>query len=256
MSKIIKVPEQDERNNEGLLTAIWGPSFWHVLHCISFNYPKKPTVQDKEHYTNLFKNLCYVLPCCECRNHYSEHIKNDETELTHSAFENRDTLTKWLFDFHMCVNKKLGVYYDISYESICEKYNSFIATCELTPEQKAISYKNFYNKEAPLLKYEWVSCFDEYAKSRGLNDFMKDVNRTNKMDRNSDEWFNRNEICWEIIKKIRINAVRSVEETGEFKGFPTVIQLHLMKLMCTTIPEKVILHLIKKLGYDLKMITI
>ena len=26
----------------GMMTAIWGPTLWHSLHTISFNYPIKP----------------------------------------------------------------------------------------------------------------------------------------------------------------------------------------------------------------------
>ena len=26
-----------------MLTSVWGPSLWHSLHTISFNYPVKPT---------------------------------------------------------------------------------------------------------------------------------------------------------------------------------------------------------------------
>ena len=27
---------------EGMLTSVWGPSLWHSLHTISFNYPVNP----------------------------------------------------------------------------------------------------------------------------------------------------------------------------------------------------------------------
>mgnify|MGYP001475513618 CR=1 FL=1 len=34
-------------SNEGMLTSVWGPSMWHSLHTISFNYPVNPTQEDK-----------------------------------------------------------------------------------------------------------------------------------------------------------------------------------------------------------------
>ena len=37
-------------SGDGMLTAVWGPSLWHSLHTMSFNYPVKPTAQDKKHY--------------------------------------------------------------------------------------------------------------------------------------------------------------------------------------------------------------
>ena len=34
----------DEFNSpDGMLTSVWGPSLWHSLHTISFNYPNNPT---------------------------------------------------------------------------------------------------------------------------------------------------------------------------------------------------------------------
>ena len=38
-------------SSEGMLTSIWGPSLWHFLHTMSFNYPVKPTCQDKKEYS-------------------------------------------------------------------------------------------------------------------------------------------------------------------------------------------------------------
>ena len=35
--------EKDFKNGNGILTRIWGPSLWHFLHAMSFNYPTKPT---------------------------------------------------------------------------------------------------------------------------------------------------------------------------------------------------------------------
>ena len=37
-----------------MLTTVWGPSLWHSLHTMSFNYPVKPTVKIKKIIKNLF----------------------------------------------------------------------------------------------------------------------------------------------------------------------------------------------------------
>ena len=39
--------KKDYTSGDGMLTAVWGPSLWHSLHTISFNYPNKPTEQEK-----------------------------------------------------------------------------------------------------------------------------------------------------------------------------------------------------------------
>ena len=40
-----------------MLTSVWGPSLWHALHCISFNYPVSPTQEEKTRYMDFIKSL-------------------------------------------------------------------------------------------------------------------------------------------------------------------------------------------------------
>ena len=35
--------KSDLSSGDGMLTTVWGPSLWHSLHTISFNYPVHPT---------------------------------------------------------------------------------------------------------------------------------------------------------------------------------------------------------------------
>ena len=54
-------------SGDGMLTTVWGPSMWHYLHTMSFNYPVKPSDDDRKHYKNFILSLQYVLPCKYCR---------------------------------------------------------------------------------------------------------------------------------------------------------------------------------------------
>ncbi len=38
--------KNDYNSGEGMLTSVWGPNLWHVMHTMSFNYPVNPTEQD------------------------------------------------------------------------------------------------------------------------------------------------------------------------------------------------------------------
>ena len=51
-NKVFK--KQDYESNDGMLTSIWGPSLWHSLHTMSFNYPNKPTKIQKENINQQF----------------------------------------------------------------------------------------------------------------------------------------------------------------------------------------------------------
>ena len=52
--------KKDFESADGMLTTVWGPSIWHSLHSISFNYPVNPTIKEKRNYRNFILNLRYV----------------------------------------------------------------------------------------------------------------------------------------------------------------------------------------------------
>ena len=41
--------KKEYASGDGMMTTIWGPSLWHYLHTMSFNYPVNPTPDDKKH---------------------------------------------------------------------------------------------------------------------------------------------------------------------------------------------------------------
>jgi hypothetical protein len=249
--KCSKGPLDKNNDDEGLLTTIWGPSFWESLHAISFHYPHNPTPEQKEHYKNYFKTLCHVLPCSTCSKHYTDFIYNNpNTMLTDEHLVNRETLTYWLWLLHKTIDETIGIIYDITYEDVCKKYNNFIANCELSIEKKAIAYKSYYNKEAPIIAYDKVKEFEKYAIKRGFNKFLYAVNKTYNIktsDNSEQKWIKRNNYCWKLIKKMRLEAITCLEQTGEFKGLPTREELILMLLLSTTMTTDVIDKVIKKL---------
>jgi hypothetical protein len=96
----------------------WGPHGWIFLHSVTMNYPKNPSNDDKQLYSNFFSSLTRVLPCEKCAYHYKQHIKDDPIE---PALENRDKLVRWLIKIHNKVNADLGKPY-YSYEQVIEDY--------------------------------------------------------------------------------------------------------------------------------------
>ena len=70
-------------SGDGMLTSVWGPPLWHYLHVMSFNYPVKPTADDKKHYRDFICNLRNVLPCRYCRQNLKKNFQNIRMLLTH-----------------------------------------------------------------------------------------------------------------------------------------------------------------------------
>lgn len=224
-----------DRNDEGILTSVFGPYIWEGSHYITFNYPHNPTQEDKEHYKKYFESLCYVLPCSKCREHYTENFyKNEQIKLKESDLESRATLTHWWWKFHKFVSQMLDINYDITYEDLCNRMESFIANCKLSPEEKVKLYKNYYNKEAPSMSYIQAIKFKKYALKRGFLNF--DV--IGEYPKSSNEWIYRNEECNKIIKRMRLNAVTCLEKSGPFEGLPTIDELHLIQFRSCTMTMK------------------
>lgn len=100
---------------------IWGPHFWFVLHTITFNYPLKPTYEDKKQTLNFLQSLQYILPCSVCRKHYKRHLKTDPPN---KHLKNRDTFIKWMIDLHNDVNGETGKRSTYTYQEVLNRYES------------------------------------------------------------------------------------------------------------------------------------
>jgi len=84
----------------------WGKSYWEMSHYLTLAYPDMPTNHDKLIVKTHFENLKYLLPCENCRSHYSEYMSI--YPLTDDILNSRYKLIKWLIDLHNSVNKRLG----------------------------------------------------------------------------------------------------------------------------------------------------
>ena len=82
---------------------IWGPNAWLFLHTVTFNYPKNPTVIDRNNYYDFFNSLQNVLPCQKCQEHYKLNLQKSPIQL-----QSRRHLVQWLINMHNAVNIKNG----------------------------------------------------------------------------------------------------------------------------------------------------
>jgi hypothetical protein len=132
MNKVFK--NKDYNSNDGMLTYVWGPALWHALHTISFNYPVKPTDEQKEQYYNFFMGLQHILPCKYCRDNY---IKNLEIlPLNSKRLKNRELFSRWLFEMHEMINKNLDKKSNLTYEDVKNRYEIFRSRCLIDPKNK------------------------------------------------------------------------------------------------------------------------
>ena len=119
--------KKDYASGDGMLTTVWGPSMWHYLHTMSFNYPIQPTLEDKKHYRDFMLNLQYVLPCKYCR----QNLKNNYKifPVTMSVMASRDSFSRYVYKLHEMVNKLLKKKSGLSYCDVRERYEHFRSRC-------------------------------------------------------------------------------------------------------------------------------
>ena len=97
---------------------IWGAHLWFSLHTMSFNYPLKPTENDKHNYEMFFTSLKEVIPCSICKKNYIRHLNEHPIK---NYLDTRKSLVYWVIDMHNMVNVEIGkkVY---SYDKVIKKY--------------------------------------------------------------------------------------------------------------------------------------
>lgn len=129
---------KDYMSGDGMLTTVWGPAAWHLLHTISFNYPTNPTRENKKDYKEFVENLTNVLPCKYCRKNLKNNLKAHPLHMCH--MKNRDTFSKYIYNLHEIVNKLLGKKSGLSYCDVRERYEHFRSRCTQNDGKKIFNF--------------------------------------------------------------------------------------------------------------------
>lgn len=117
----------DFYSGDGFLTTVWGPTFWHTLHTISFNYPVNPTNEQKQQYRDYILSLQNILPCGACRANLKTNLKH--LPLKMSVMKSRNTFSRYIYNLHEMVNKMLKKKSNLSYCDVRERYEHFRSRC-------------------------------------------------------------------------------------------------------------------------------
>lgn len=126
--------QKDYDSDSGMLTDIWGACQWHVLHTMSFNYPTKPSPDQKRWYRAHIDNLVHVLPCGKCRKNLVNNLR--KLPLLQKHMESRATFSRYIYDLHEVVNAMLHKSSGLTYEQVRDRYEQFRSRCTLTPHEE------------------------------------------------------------------------------------------------------------------------
>lgn len=248
----------DSNANNGMLTKIWGRCGWPMVHSITFGYmiqfdpTNKDHVKRKEGIKSTFLTLAECWPCIYCRKSYEKFTTDPSSPafISDEIFESRETLTRWGFRLHQCVNNKLGVDYGLEYEDIVPIYESFRAKCvkkdkgcTMPIDLKAKSYQMADIRHAPVVSMEFAQAFRKYVKARSadvtdpemkLDDYDDMLIKYDRALREKNRK-KRDEHCVKIIDTMRKNSVSCTENSGKYEGLPTYMELMLLSMRCSNI---------------------
>tara|TARA_B100001778_G_scaffold202950_1_gene167633 strand:- start:68 stop:673 length:606 start_codon:yes stop_codon:yes gene_type:complete len=98
---------------------VWGPTFWDLLFYIAINYDN---VTQHDNIMQLFSLLESVLPCSDCRRHYSL-FKQQIPPIQKIKKKDPSAASVWLWVIHDMVNQNIGKIC-ISYEKLLKKHKS------------------------------------------------------------------------------------------------------------------------------------
>ena len=119
--------KKDYESGDGMMTKIWGPAMWHYLHTMSFNYPVKPTKENKIHYRNFVLNLRNVLPCKYCRMNLTNNLKKKPLQMCH--MKSRESFSRYIYELHETINRMLNKKSNLTYCDVRERYEHFRSRC-------------------------------------------------------------------------------------------------------------------------------
>ena len=119
--------DNDYSSSDGMLTRVWGPSMWHFLHTMSFNYPVKPSDETKKQYTEFVHSLQHVLPCGKCRDNLTKNLC--KLPIRMRDLVDRRAFSTYIFNLHELINEMTGKTSGLTYDGVREQYEHFRARC-------------------------------------------------------------------------------------------------------------------------------
>jgi hypothetical protein len=117
---------------------------------MSFNYPVKPSKEDKQHYRDFVINLQNILPCKYCRQNLKTNLKANPLKM--SDMESRDTFSRFIYKLHETVNKLLGKKSGLTYCDIRERYEHFRSRCTKDDNPKLLTPQMLKQNKSKTLK--------------------------------------------------------------------------------------------------------
>ena len=125
-------PDGPYDSKEGMMTSIFGPIFWTAIHLVSFNYPPRPTPEQRRAYRTWLLATGDILPCRYCRENFAANL--ERAGFDEAVFDSRDSFSRFCYRLHGVVNEMLGKETPLTYEDVRDRHEAFRAGCGAAQE--------------------------------------------------------------------------------------------------------------------------
>jgi hypothetical protein len=228
--------------NYNIKPCWWGPNFWYSIFSIAATYPDKPDPKIIESTKNYFISLKLLLPCEGCRNSYATLINQADTNINNNnIYSSRNNLIEFIYNLRNKINSKLEIEYDLNLNYVKKKINKMAYN-----NNNMDGYINTLH-EAPLISEKIIKKVLNYLKQNkyDVKETIKIIDKCKKFIDNPDFnydnidfkfFYKRNNICYDIIKKINLNiSYYNYDIIQSFKK-DNNLYLKLLYLGCSIIP--------------------
>jgi len=139
----------------------WGEPVWLFLHTMAEKIKEDSFLQIKDGFLNTIVTICANLPCPDCANHATQHMRS----VNFNTIQSKKDLKDMLFRFHNMVNQKKG-FALFPYNQLEEKYSAavtinivrnFVSTFQQKNYSIRMIANDFHRTRAISLINEWLN---------------------------------------------------------------------------------------------------
>lgn len=95
---------QNKGANGAVPNSTWGPAVWGAMHALA--YASECDEQSQGRWKHFLKSINQLIPCHECREHFSKELKQRDSE-GWVILDSPQSLQRWLWGFHHEVTARI-----------------------------------------------------------------------------------------------------------------------------------------------------
>ena len=151
----------------------WGPILWRIIHGLADKYGRLmyPLFAKEQEiaWPKLIEQTQYILPCKDCREHYSTYYKKNNPSILKTLKPEQQAL--WVQNYFFNLHNEINIENNkpaFEFSNLHSTYNSVNYTFEIKHFEKLLKVVFQYNEVSLLSWLNWLKSFRTIANIYGL----------------------------------------------------------------------------------------